>query len=70
MDNSRIPKKVLDEKFRGRRPVGRRRLRWEENIRRDYSLLLSVRDGSVRGGELMERPRPDAGCSSTDDFIN
>jgi hypothetical protein len=25
---------------------------------------------SVRGGELMERPRPDAGCSSTDDFIN
>jgi hypothetical protein len=23
MDNSRIPKKVLDGKFRGRRPVGR-----------------------------------------------
>jgi hypothetical protein len=34
MDNSRIPKKVLDGKLHGR-PVGRPRLRWEENIRRD-----------------------------------
>lgn len=43
MDNSRIPKKVLDWNFRGRRPVGRPRLRWEENIKRDFSLLLSIR---------------------------
>jgi hypothetical protein len=42
MDNSRIPKKVLDGKFHGRRHVGRPRLRWEDNIRRD-SLLLNVR---------------------------
>jgi hypothetical protein len=42
MDNSRIPKKVLDGKFYGRRPVGRPRLRWEY-IRRD-SLLLNIRE--------------------------
>jgi hypothetical protein len=41
MDNSRIPKKVLDGKFHGRRPVGRPRLRWED-VRRD-SLLLNIR---------------------------
>ena len=28
--------------FRGRRPVGRPRLRWKENIRRDSSLLVNV----------------------------
>jgi hypothetical protein len=39
----RIPKKVLDGKFHGRRPVGRPRLRWEDNIRRDSLLLLNVR---------------------------
>jgi hypothetical protein len=42
MDNSRIPKKVLDGKFHGRRPVGRPRLRWED-IRRE-SLLLNIRE--------------------------
>jgi hypothetical protein len=40
MDNSRIPKKVLDGKLHGRRPVGRPRLRWEDNIRRDSLSLL------------------------------
>jgi hypothetical protein len=43
MDNSRISKKVLDGKFHGRRPVGRPRLRWEDNIRRDSLLLLNIR---------------------------
>jgi hypothetical protein len=42
MDNSGIPKKVLDGKFHGRRPVGRPRLRWED-IRRDSLLLLNIR---------------------------
>jgi hypothetical protein len=42
MDNSRIPKKYWNGKFHGRRPVGRPRLRWEDNIRRD-SLLLNIR---------------------------
>jgi hypothetical protein len=41
MDNSRIPKKVLDGKFHGRRPVLRPRLRWED-IRRNL-LLLNIR---------------------------
>jgi hypothetical protein len=34
------PKKVLNGKLHGRRPVRRPRLRWENN-RRDFSLLLS-----------------------------
>jgi len=43
MDNSRIPKKVLVGKFHGRRHVGRPRLKWVDNIRRDSSLLLNIR---------------------------
>jgi hypothetical protein len=43
MDNSRIPKNVLDGKFHGRRPVGRPRLRCEDNIKGDSSLLLNIR---------------------------
>jgi hypothetical protein len=50
MDNSRIPKKVLAGKFHGRRPVGRPRLRWEDNIRRD-SLLLNIRGWRRRAGD-------------------
>lgn len=33
MDNSRIPRKVLDEEFHGRRPLGRPRLRWKDSMR-------------------------------------
>ena len=36
-------KKVMDGKFHGRRPQGRPRLRWEDNIRRDSLLLLNIR---------------------------
>jgi len=41
--NSKILKKVLVGKFHGRRHVGKPRLRWVDNIRRDASLLLSIR---------------------------
>jgi hypothetical protein len=34
-------KKYLDVKFRGRRPVGRPRFRWND-IRKDSSLLLNI----------------------------
>jgi len=44
MGNSRIPKKVLNIEFHGRRLAGRPRLRWENNTRRDSSLLLIVRE--------------------------
>ena len=37
-----VPKKLLDEKFHGRRPVGRPRMRWED-ITRDFSLQANVR---------------------------
>jgi len=50
MDNSRILKKVLVGKFHGRRPVGRPRLRWVDNIRRDSSLLLNIRGWSRVAG--------------------
>jgi len=42
MDNARVLKKVLNVKFDGRRPMGRPRLRWEENIRRDSWVLLNI----------------------------
>jgi len=41
MGNSRTLKKVLNRKFRGRRPVERPRLRWED-VRRDSLLLMKI----------------------------
>ena len=42
MDNTRIPEKKKDGKFCARRPVGRRRLRYED-IRRECSVLLNIK---------------------------
>jgi hypothetical protein len=41
MDGTRIPK-IMNQKFYGRKPVERPRLRWED-IRRDSSLLPNIR---------------------------
>jgi hypothetical protein len=38
-------------KFHRRRPVGRPRLRREENIRRGSSLLLNIRERTLSGGK-------------------
>jgi hypothetical protein len=35
--------------FRGRRPVGRPRLKWESNIRKHSSFLLKIRGWRRRG---------------------
>jgi len=43
MDYARILKNVLNGVFNGKRPVGRLRFRWEENIERDSSLQLKIR---------------------------
>jgi len=43
MDSSRTSKTVPDGKFHGRRPVGRPRLRWESDVRRNSPLLLDIR---------------------------
>jgi hypothetical protein len=59
-----VKKKYLDIKFHGRRPVGRPRLRWEDNI-----LVAAVykrwrrivRDRDI-WSQLLKRPVPDAGC--------
>jgi hypothetical protein len=61
--NFRIPRRVLDGKFHGRRPMGRPRLRWEDSL-----LLLNIRGWrdwqgiGISGGELLKRPGPDVGC--------
>jgi hypothetical protein len=44
MDYSRKLEKILDEKFYGRRLVGRPRHKWEDNNRRYFFLLLNVRE--------------------------
>ena len=49
MDNIRIPK-IRDGIFHRRSPVGRPQLRWEENIRRDSSLLLNIREWRTLAG--------------------
>jgi hypothetical protein len=64
MDNATVGllKKVLNGKFHGRRPVEKPRMRWEENIRRDSSVLLNMKMKEVnRGQELLRRPGIDAG---------
>jgi hypothetical protein len=43
MDKSGISKISTRWKFYGRRPVGRPRLRWKDNIRRGCLLLLNIR---------------------------
>jgi hypothetical protein len=72
MDNSTVAKKILDGKFHGRRPVGRPRLRWEDNIRRD-SLLLNIRgwrgwawDRDIWRGTA-EEARADVGCRAIEE---
>ena len=46
--------------------------RWEENIRRDVSLLINIRGLrrlariGISEGELLRRPRPDVGCRATE----
>jgi hypothetical protein len=45
------PKEVLDGEFRRRRPVGRPRLRWKDNIRRDFSLLLNIKGWRKLAGD-------------------
>jgi hypothetical protein len=68
MDNSRIPNKVLDLKIHGRRHVGRPRLRWEDNIRRDS--LLNIREWRRWAGDrdicrgAIEEARARCGLSS------
>jgi hypothetical protein len=42
MDNTRVPKKVMNGRFHGRRPVRRPRLR-REDISRASLLLLNIR---------------------------
>jgi hypothetical protein len=66
------PQKAVNGIFNGRRPVGRPRVRWEENIRRDSSLLVNINgcqtlagDGNMKRKEL-SRHRRRGGRKSVD----
>jgi hypothetical protein len=43
MEEGRIPKKVLNGKFRNTRPVGRPRIRWEDGVQKDALQILGTR---------------------------
>jgi hypothetical protein len=51
MDNSKIPKKVLNDKFHGRRPVGRPQLIREKHGRKDSLLLQNITEWRRLAGE-------------------
>jgi len=61
-----IPRKVLNLKFYGRKPVGGLLLRLEGNIRRYSSFLhntrirgrMGLQERGISGDELLERPEP------------
>lgn len=44
MEEERIPRKVLDGHFGGKRMVGRPRIQWEEMVRVDAKNLLGIRN--------------------------
>jgi hypothetical protein len=62
MDNFIKLKKVLNEKFHGRRPVGGPRLKWEDNIGWNSSLLLNIRGWRrlAQGSNMWRRPVEEA----------
>ena len=68
--NYRIPKKLLDGKLHGKRPMGRPRLRLED-IKIDSLLLLNTRGwwrlAGLSGGELLKNAEPYASCRTTEE---
>lgn len=44
MDDDRNPKKVLNGKMKGRRPIGRPWRTWEDTVREDAKELLRVKN--------------------------
>jgi hypothetical protein len=56
-EDERIPKKVLNRKFRNKIPVGKPSTRWEDIVRRDTSQIVEIR-GWRRRAEDKEEWRP------------
>ena len=54
MEEERIPKKVLNGKFRTTRPVGRPRTRWADVVQRDALQLLGIRGWRKRAANRDE----------------
>jgi hypothetical protein len=42
MEDFHITKKILGGSFRGKRPVGRHRSRWEDNVQKDAVSVLHI----------------------------
>ena len=61
MEDERIPKKVLNGKFRNTRPVGKPRTRREDNVQTDTSQILGIRH--TRTEETSRRQRREEASS-------
>ena len=44
MEEDRMPRRILQAKFEGRRTVGRPRIRWEDAVRVDAEKLLRIKN--------------------------
>lgn len=51
MPPSRVPKRILEGHPGGRRRVGRPRLRWEDEVRKDAAELLQATNWKVAAGD-------------------
>ena len=51
MSPSRVPKRILEGHPGGRRKVGRPRLRWEDEVRKDAAQLLWITDWRAAAGD-------------------
>jgi hypothetical protein len=57
MEEERIPKKFLNEKFQNTRSVGKPSTRWENAVRRDSLHILGIRGWRRRIEDREERRR-------------
>jgi hypothetical protein len=60
----------MDGRFHGGRPVGRPRLRWDDNIRNIRGIKEEGRDWQgieISGSEILKWPRPNVGCRAMEE---
>jgi hypothetical protein len=46
MFDNRIPKQTLEESLRGRKPAGKPRNRWKNEVLKDAAILLNTKTGT------------------------
>ena len=62
LEDNRVPRKVLNEKTDGRRPVGRPRKRWEDKVREGAHNIVQVEqiDGELQLWRGVWKRRPES----------